>query len=70
MLFLVFLWVNKPTVNGYFIRIDVWSGGEDGEIECWNSILSPQLDDFWYVIECVVDVVVIFYKRINVKYLV
>ena len=47
MMLLVLVLAIKPTFNDYSIRIDVWSGGEDGEIGCWNSILQPNLDDFW-----------------------
>ena len=62
------LWkVNKPKLNAYFIQIDDSSVGWREEIECWNWIFKPNLDDLWYVIECVVSVFSMFYNRIDIK---
>ena len=47
MMFLVFLWVNKPKLNAYFIQIDDLSVGWREEIDCWNWIFKPNLDDCW-----------------------
>ena len=67
MIFLMLLLNNKPISNDYFIKIDDWSVGWREEIGCWNWIFKPNLDDCWYVIQCVSGVFTMFYKRIDVK---
>ena len=70
MICLMLLLTNKCIANRYFNYIDDASVGWREEIECWNWIFKPNLDDLWYVIECVVSVFSMFYNRIDMKYLV
>ena len=70
MILLVLLLTNKPTSNDYSIQIDDSSVGWREEIDCWNWIFKPNLDDCWSVIEYVFRVFVMFYNHFDMKYLV
>ena len=58
---------NKPIVNGYSSWIDEASVGWREEIDCLKWIFKLNVDDFWWVIEYVCDVISMFYNHIEMK---